>query len=205
MAIKQNDAEAVAGASEVKRLLAEDIMPFWKKPNLLRLYLLLIPAALGVEMTTGYDGSVLNGLQAVDKWVQQYDNPRGALLGVISSSLAIGTAIGVLYMPYVNDTYGRRFSVILGSIVVAIGVVIQTCAINGECRWSSSLFVKSLSLTQLACSSLLESSWVSDHPSHSPALHNLLSSLPIRKNAPLSSAASKEPGMPVPFSPRALH
>jgi hypothetical protein len=28
-----------------------------------------VPAALGVEMTSGYDGSVLNGLQAVKPWL----------------------------------------------------------------------------------------------------------------------------------------
>ena len=132
MGIKQNinNAVEVAEASEVKRLFAEDTVSCYKKPNLLRLYLLLVPAALGVEMTTGYDGSILNGLHAVDKWNEHYGDPRGAILGVISSSLATGTAIGVLYMSYINDTFGRRFSVIAGSIVVAIGVVIQTCAVN---------------------------------------------------------------------------
>ncbi|KAH7006836.1 general substrate transporter [Ilyonectria destructans] len=127
---KHNNAGDVAAASEVKRLLSEDLTPWYKKPNLLRLYLLLIPAALGVEMTTGYDGSVLNGLQAVDLWNEHYGNPHGATLGVMTSSLAIGTAFGVLYMPFFNDRFGRRFCVILGSVIVAIGVVLQTCAVN---------------------------------------------------------------------------
>ena len=50
------------------RLLNQDVTPWYKKPNLRRLYLLLVPAAIGVEMTSGFDGSVLNGLQAVDRW-----------------------------------------------------------------------------------------------------------------------------------------
>lgn len=129
MASKHNADVAVP--SELQRLLAEDTTPWYRKRNLLRLYLLLVPAALGVEMTTGYDGSVLNGLQAVDLWNEHYGNPSGAILGVITSSLAIGTAIGVLFMPYINDRFGRRFCVIVGSIVVAIGVVIQTCAVSG--------------------------------------------------------------------------
>ncbi|KAK7421212.1 hypothetical protein QQX98_002342 [Neonectria punicea] len=130
MSAKHNNASDVAAASEVKRLLLEDTTPWYRKPNLFRLYLILIPAALGVEMTTGYDGSVLNGLQAVDLWNEHYGNPHGAIIGVITSSLAIGTAVGVLYMPYINDRFGRKFCVILGSIVVAIGVVIQSCAVN---------------------------------------------------------------------------
>ena len=62
------DAALLAKQSEVVRLLELDTTPWYKKPNLRFLYLCLIPAALGVEMTTGYDGSVLNGLQAVASW-----------------------------------------------------------------------------------------------------------------------------------------
>lgn len=137
MSSNHNTAGDVAAASEVKRLLAEDTTPWYKKPNLLKLYLLLVPAALGVEMTTGYDGSVLNGLQAVDLWNEHFGNPHGAILGVATSSLAIGTAIGVLFMPYINDRFGRKICVILGSIVVAVGVVIQTCAINSTFKLSN--------------------------------------------------------------------
>ncbi|SCO92633.1 related to hexose transporter protein [Fusarium oxysporum] len=130
MAKKGINADKVAETSEVNRLLEQDNTPWYRKTNLRTLYLALIPAALGVEMTTGYDGSVLNGLQAVDRWNEQYNNPTGATLGIISASLAIGTAAGVPIMPYINDHFGRKACVLIGSVVVAIGVVIQTCAIN---------------------------------------------------------------------------
>ena len=65
---KQNDVDAIVEESEVTRLLALDSTPWYRKSNLRTLYLCLVPAALGVEMTTGYDGSVLNGLQAVAPW-----------------------------------------------------------------------------------------------------------------------------------------
>lgn len=52
----------------VQSLIRRDSTPWYKKPNLRRLYLLLVPVCIGVEMTTGYDGSVLNGLQAVSSW-----------------------------------------------------------------------------------------------------------------------------------------
>jgi hypothetical protein len=65
---KQEDVTVVAEESEVTRLMALDTTPWYQKPNLRFLYFCLVPAALGVEMTTGYDGSVLNGLQAVAAW-----------------------------------------------------------------------------------------------------------------------------------------
>jgi hypothetical protein len=47
------DAREVASASEIQRLLAEDTTPWYKKKNLRSLYFFLVPAALGVEMTSG--------------------------------------------------------------------------------------------------------------------------------------------------------
>lgn len=61
-------ANEVAKVSGIEHLLAQDKTPWYQKKNLRRLYLCLVPAALGVEMTSGYDGSVLNGLQAVQPW-----------------------------------------------------------------------------------------------------------------------------------------
>ncbi|KAJ3541733.1 hypothetical protein NM208_g2601 [Fusarium decemcellulare] len=120
----------VAATSEVSRLLAEDKTPWYHKKNLRRLYAFLVPAGLGVEITTGFDGSVLNGLQAVDKWQSHFGYPEKATLGLISASMAIGSVAAVPVIPYLNDRWGRKFSVILGSLVVTAGVIIQTASIN---------------------------------------------------------------------------
>ncbi len=58
---KQTDVGRVAEQSELSRLLKLDTTPWYNKPNLRRLYLCLVPAVLGVEMTSGYDGSILIG------------------------------------------------------------------------------------------------------------------------------------------------
>lgn len=65
----QTDVARVAELSEVNRLMKLDTKPWYRKPNLRRLYFFLIPSALGCEMTSGYDGSILNGLQAVGPWL----------------------------------------------------------------------------------------------------------------------------------------
>ncbi|KAF5026364.1 hypothetical protein F66182_1572 [Fusarium sp. NRRL 66182] len=120
----------VAATSEVSRLLAQDHTPWYQKKNLKRLYLFLIPAALGVEITTGFDGSVLNGLQAVDMWQSHFGYPQKATLGLISASISIGSVAAVPIIPYSNDRWGRKFSVVLGSLITTAGVVIQTAATN---------------------------------------------------------------------------
>lgn len=48
--------------------LAKDSAPFYRQPNLLRLYLLIIPGCLVGAVTLGYDAAVMNGLQAVPSW-----------------------------------------------------------------------------------------------------------------------------------------
>lgn len=70
MVVKQTNVARAAEESEVTRLLKLDTTPWYRKPNLRRLYFCLVPAVLGVEMTSGYDGSVLNGLQAVGPWLE---------------------------------------------------------------------------------------------------------------------------------------
>ncbi|KAH8173745.1 sugar transporter domain-containing protein [Sarocladium implicatum] len=112
------------------RLLNSDTTPWYQKPNLRRLYMFLVPAAIGVEMTSGFDGSVLNGLQAVDRWNEYFDHPDGAILGLISSMMNIGSVASIPIVPYCNDRWGRRICIITGSLIVVGGVIIQTAAVN---------------------------------------------------------------------------
>lgn len=44
--------------------------------------------------------------------------------------MSIGSVAAVPFIPYLNDRWGRKFNVILGSAIVAVGVVIQSAAIN---------------------------------------------------------------------------
>ena len=51
-------------------LVAQDGVPWFRKPNLRKLYLLFIGSVLCIETTSGYDASVVNGLQAVPRWIE---------------------------------------------------------------------------------------------------------------------------------------
>lgn len=127
---QREDVTRVAAESEVKRLLDLDKTPWYQKKNLTRLYLFLIPAVLGVEMTSGYDGSILNGLQAVEPWLKQFNNPEGAILGLITAAFSIGACIALPIVPYTNDKLGRKHSITVGSVIIMLGVILQTASIN---------------------------------------------------------------------------
>lgn len=63
---------AIVGAPAdlmLSELVAQDNVPWFRKRNLRKLYLLFIGSVLCIETTSGYDASVVNGLQSVPRWV----------------------------------------------------------------------------------------------------------------------------------------
>ncbi|BFZ62129.1 hypothetical protein YB2330_003208 [Saitoella coloradoensis] len=129
MATKDTAAD-LADRSQVNYLLGLDTVPWYRKRNLRNLYFCLVPAALGVEMTSGYDGSVLNGLQAVQPWIDYFGHPQGAILGVMTAAFSIGAVLAVPFVPWTNDRFGRKVSILVGSVILLIGVIIQTASVN---------------------------------------------------------------------------
>ncbi|KAH7403177.1 MFS transporter [Cadophora sp. MPI-SDFR-AT-0126] len=127
---KKLNAATITDQSEVIRLLQLDTKPWYEKPNLRALYFCLVPAALGVEMTTGYDGSVLNGLQAVSHWQDYFGHPTGSRLGILNASYNLGGLITLPLVPWVNDKFGRKHSITLGSVILCCGVVVQAASQN---------------------------------------------------------------------------
>jgi len=45
-----------------------DPIPWYKKPNLRGLYLLLFPCVIGIEMTSGFDSQIINSAQLLPTW-----------------------------------------------------------------------------------------------------------------------------------------
>lgn len=60
---EENVAEPV-----LANLLADDRTPWYKKPNLRRLYFILFPACMGIEITSGFDSQIINTVQIVYTW-----------------------------------------------------------------------------------------------------------------------------------------
>jgi len=114
----------------VSRIVEADNVPWYKKPNLRSLYLVMIPACLGVEWTSGFDSSMMNGIQTIGTWNNYFDKPDKAKLGFMSASYSLGCILALPFVPVVNDRYGRRFSITAGSIIMIIGAILQCAAQN---------------------------------------------------------------------------
>lgn len=95
-------------------------------PALIRLYLVLAPATLVVCATNGFDGSVLNALQGIDRWKNEFNDPKGALLGITSAAYALGAIGSTPFSAIVSDRFGRRWSLFIGSLIMILGVILQS-------------------------------------------------------------------------------
>ncbi|KAL2867824.1 hexose transporter protein [Aspergillus lucknowensis] len=98
----------------------------WWKMKGMRFVYLTLWAALITSATNGYDGSLMNGLQALDDWKASYNYPQGATLGLLAASLAIGSMLAIPVVPYVADSLGRRFGVVVGCVIMLGGVAMTS-------------------------------------------------------------------------------
>lgn len=57
-------------ADPIVTLIAQEDHVSWiRKKNLRTLYLLLFPACMGIELTSGFDSQLINALQIVPSWI----------------------------------------------------------------------------------------------------------------------------------------
>jgi hypothetical protein len=63
-------AAAAARQAEpvLTRIVEQDQIPWYRKRNLRRLYALLLPTCIGIEMTSGFDSQMINALQITPTW-----------------------------------------------------------------------------------------------------------------------------------------
>ncbi|KAI0470613.1 general substrate transporter [Xylariaceae sp. FL0804] len=115
----------------VHRMAMEDTVPWYRKKNLRRLYFLLFPCLMGIEMTSGFDSQIINAVQLVPEWTDYFGNPTGGYKGILASALPLGACVGLPFIPLVNDNLGRRWCVMVGSLIMIAGSIIQGFAVNG--------------------------------------------------------------------------
>ncbi|CDO77212.1 hypothetical protein BN946_scf184747.g25 [Trametes cinnabarina] len=113
----------------ITRYVQEDKVPWYKKRNLRMLYVLMFPTCIGIEMTSGFDSSMMNGLQAVPTWDSSvFGHPRSTILGLLSALYSLGSMCSLPFVPVVTDRFGRRKAIIFGSIIMIIGAALQTAS-----------------------------------------------------------------------------
>ena len=141
----------------------------------MRFVYLTLAAAMISSATNGYDGSLMNGLEAISSWNSSYNSPTGSTLGLLAASMSIGSILAIPVVPYIADILGRRTGIIIGCVIMLFGVAMVSIG------YRVALFVVGrmilgfgLGIAQ-ECSPLLVSELV--HPQHRAQYSTLYNSL----------------------------
>lgn len=104
--------------------------PWWKVPNLIKLNFWI--AILTLPSTnSGYDGSLLNGLQSLDQWASFFGYPKGIRLGLLTAGIFFGNLIATLRVAdVISDRFGRKVAIGVGQSLLIIGAIVQGSAQN---------------------------------------------------------------------------
>ncbi|KAH8884157.1 general substrate transporter [Thozetella sp. PMI_491] len=103
--------------------------PWWRDPTLVKLNLLLLCALL-TQTASGFDASMLNGMQSLPQWKLYFGSPQGVELGAMTFGPNGGTLISILISSQLCDRFGRRWPIFGGSLIIILGSVLQTAAVN---------------------------------------------------------------------------
>lgn len=118
------------------RMVAEDKVPWYKKPHLRVMYFYLFLCCMGVEMTSGFDSQLINTLQFTPAFLKYFgggyispitgkEGIESSLLGIVNASYQLGSIFGVPIAPWFAQRYGRRMSIFTGSLIMVAGALIQ--------------------------------------------------------------------------------
>ncbi|KAM0185530.1 hypothetical protein ACHAPQ_010695 [Fusarium lateritium] len=80
------------------------------------------------SMGTGWDGMYMGVVQNFDSWNDFFDKPEGSRLGLLVALYQIGSVASIPLVPMIADRWGRRASIALGFILMAIGSGLQAGA-----------------------------------------------------------------------------
>lgn len=120
-----------AALQGVGGVLLKDVVPdrpFWLFCPKLRALNFLLVGALLAGITNGYDNSLLNGLQLLDSWQDDFGHPESAWLGLIATANRLGAVVALPFVSPLLTRLGRRWPIACGSSIILVGIVIQATA-----------------------------------------------------------------------------
>lgn len=126
--LDQNSLTKLRGEEMTEELKIEQLItetrPWYRVSHLRRLVLAIVLISM-TPTITGYDGSMLNGLQSLPHWREAMGNPEGYILGNLSNGPIFGGILCIPFAPYFCDHFGRRVALCTGATIAVIGGILQ--------------------------------------------------------------------------------
>ena len=78
----------------------------------------------------GFDISSMSAWIGTDQYMEYFNHPNSNLQGGITASMSAGSFVGALAAGFLSDKIGRRYSLMVASVIWIIGSIIQLSAQN---------------------------------------------------------------------------
>ncbi|KAF4901612.1 Lactose permease [Colletotrichum viniferum] len=98
-------------------------------PGIVKLNCILV-LSLVSSYATGYDGSMMNGLQSLDTWQQSFNNPDAQQLGLLNAIQNVGQLVALPFCAWFCDRFGRKPALLFSASILLIGVALQGASQN---------------------------------------------------------------------------
>lgn len=98
-------------------------------PGIVKLNLMLITFQVS-SYATGYDGSMMNGLQSLDSWKSSFNDPGPSELGLLNAIQNVGQLVALPFCAGICDKFGRRSALVAGAAIILVGTILQAAAQN---------------------------------------------------------------------------
>lgn len=121
--MKSSNSRSNAIGPELLAVLPQDQRSWYTKAHLVKLNLCIVSLVL-FSATNGYDGSLMNGLQALDQWTTFMDNPTGAWLGFMGAIYWVGNGVFYPLSSWVANKYGRKAAIYPGYLFLILGALL---------------------------------------------------------------------------------
>ncbi|KAI5796613.1 general substrate transporter [Geopyxis carbonaria] len=105
------------------------LQPFSSLRGTSLVYCITVACSSGF-MLFGYDQGVFSGVIVTPYFLEKFNHPNASLLGLVNALFDIGGAVGAILVFLFGGWLGRKRSIMLGSIIVIIGAIIQATASN---------------------------------------------------------------------------
>lgn len=120
------DPTSVPGNPNLRSVLPDYGMPWYRVPHLLKLNALLFCC---VSLSSN-DASLLNGFQSKGTWRTYFGNPSCCILGALAGGIIFGMFLALPIAPWMLDRYGHKIPILVGSFITVMGSVIQAASQN---------------------------------------------------------------------------
>ncbi|GKT86464.1 LOW QUALITY PROTEIN: hexose transporter [Colletotrichum tofieldiae] len=98
-------------------------------PGIIKLNCVLA-LSLVSSYATGYDGSMMNGLQSLDTWQESFNHPSAQDLGLLNAIQNVGQLIALPFCAWFCDRFGRKPALLVSASILLVGVALQGAAQN---------------------------------------------------------------------------